>query len=156
VSLHAPSSPGDNGISQVTEEQDECLQCGLCCKIFGDRISPTVENLYLWLECGRHDILRYFMACREGGQWVSCTSLAPSDLSEIHAVEMRDPETGGYLPVCPFLRRVSKSRCLCGIHAVKPEMCRNYQPLRWGETYFNRCRALKEKEGRSPWAGVPE
>jgi Fe-S-cluster containining protein len=100
---------------------DECLQCGLCCKIFGDRIQPTLENLFSWMEDGREDILSFFMACLEDGRWVRCTEIAPGDLSGIHAVELRDPATGGYLPVCPFLKRVAKNRYLCGIHAVKPE-----------------------------------
>lgn len=156
MDLDAPVSPGDGTISHIKEDPDDCLQCGLCCKIFGDRIAPTVENLYAWLEGGRHDILRFFMACREDGTWVPCTDLAIPDLGEIHAVEMRDPDTGGYLSVCPFLRRVSKNRYLCGIHTMKPEMCRNYQPWIWGETYFNRCRALKEREGRSPWSKFPD
>ena len=62
---------------------------------------------------------------------------------------------GGYLPVCPFLKRVAKNRYLCGIHAVKPEMCRNYQPWIWGETYFNRCKALKKRE-EYLWAHILE
>jgi len=140
----------------MEQDPDECLQCGLCCKIFGDKIYPTPENLYSWLVSGRDDILRFFVACREDGKWVPCTELVLSDLGDVRAVEMRDPDTGGYLAVCPFLRRVSKSRYLCGIHTMKPEMCRNYQPWIWGETYFNRCRALKEREEKSPWARFPE
>jgi len=138
------------------EEDDECVQCGLCCKIFGDRISPTPENLYAWMRDGRDDALRYFAACLENGKWVRCTELAPEDLGNVHCIEMRDPVTGGYLPVCPFLRRVSKNRYLCGIHTIKPDMCRNYQPWIWGETYFNRCRALKRREEESLWARFPK
>jgi Fe-S-cluster containining protein len=63
---------------------------------------------------------------------------------------MRNPDTGEYMTVCPFLRRVAKERYLCGIHKVKPEMCCTYQPWIWGETYFNRCRALL-KTDRNRW-----
>lgn len=138
------------------QDPDECMQCGLCCKIFGDKIFPTQENLYSWMTGGRTDILRFFMARRSDGGWVPCTELSPSDLGDVHAVEMRDPSTGGYLPACPFLRRVSRSRYLCGIHPEKPEMCRNYQPWIWGETFFNRCRALRKREEASQWSGVPD
>lgn len=137
------------------DEADDCHQCGLCCKIFGDRITPAPENLFSWMENGRGDILRFFMACLDDGRWVWCTELSPQDISGIHAVEMRDPSTGGYLPVCPFLLRIEKNRYICGIHALKPEMCRNYQPWVWGETYFNRCPALKRKE-ESRWKGLRE
>ncbi|OPX66955.1 MAG: hypothetical protein A4E36_01780 [Methanoregulaceae archaeon PtaB.Bin009] len=150
-------NPEQSGDNRMTAEggSDECLQCGLCCKIFGDRIQPTLENLFSWMEDGREDILSFFMACLEDGRWVRCTEIAPGDLSGIHAVELRDPATGGYLPVCPFLKRVAKNRYLCGIHAVKPEMCRNYQPWIWGETYFNRCKALKKRE-EYLWAHIFE
>lgn len=141
--------------SSDSDEADGCLQCGLCCKIFGDRITPAPENLFSWMEEGRDDILRFFMACLDDGRWVWCTELSPQDISGIHAVEMRDPSTGGYLPVCPFLWRIEKNRYICGIHALKPEMCRNYQPWVWGETYFNRCPALKKKE-ESRWKGLRE
>ena len=46
------------------------------------------------------------------------------------------------MTVCPFLIRVAKERYLCGIHLLKPEMCWNYQPWIWGETYFNKCKGL--------------
>ena len=35
----------------------ECTQCGICCKVFGDSISPTTENVYSWIINGRTDIL---------------------------------------------------------------------------------------------------
>lgn len=123
-------------------EDEPCEQCGLCCRIFGPGIAPTPANVYVWMEQGRRDILQYFVACMESGGVVRCTDLPPEDLGNVAWFELRDPETGGYAPVCPFLRRVAKDRYLCGIHAVKPEMCCTYQPWIWGETYFNRCRAL--------------
>jgi Fe-S-cluster containining protein len=136
----------------VPEPEDEpCEQCGLCCRIFGPGISPTAANVYAWIEQGRTDILRWFVACREDGTRVAGTELQAGDLGTVVSFEMRDPGTGGYVTVCPFLRRVAKERYLCGIHAVKPEMCCTYQPWVWGETYFNRCPALKTIEGRCRW-----
>ena len=131
---------------QVTEEEP-CEQCGLCCRIFGPGITPTPANVYLWIEQGRTDILRWFVAFREDGTAQGCAGLRAEELGNVVTFEMRDPESGGYVTACPFLRRVSKERYLCGIHRVKPEMCCTYQPWIWGETSFNRCRALK-KGGR--------
>lgn len=136
----------------VPEPDDEpCEQCGLCCRIFGPGITPTAANVYSWIENGRTDILRWFAANCEDGSRVPCTALHAEDLGGVVSFEMCDPETGGYVAVCPFLRRVGRERYLCGIHAVKPEMCCTYQPWVWGETFFNRCPALKKAGNRCRW-----
>jgi Fe-S-cluster containining protein len=136
----------------VPEPDDEpCGQCGLCCRIFGPGIAPTVENVFIWMEQGRTDILRWFVANREDGTTLPCTVLEPGDLGDVVSFEMRNPDTLEYVPVCPFLRRVAKTRYLCGIHRVKPEMCCTYQPWVWGETYFNRCPALKKADHPCRW-----
>ncbi|HVP97591.1 YkgJ family cysteine cluster protein [Methanoregula sp.] len=128
-------------------EEEPCEQCGLCCRIFGPGIAPTAANVYLWIEQGRTDILRWFVAYVTGGNSpVPCTELSAEDLGNVAVFEMRDPETGGYVTVCPFLRRVAKERYLCGIHTVKPEMCCTYQPWIWGETCFNRCKSLARRK----------
>jgi Fe-S-cluster containining protein len=137
----------ENGQAGVPDDEP-CEQCGLCCRIFGPDISPTPANVYIWIEQGRKDILCWFVAFFETGGSANCADLSPGDLGDIAFIEMRDPKTGGHVAVCPFLRRVAKGRYLCGIHTVKPEMCGNYQPWIWGETYFNRCRALKKTGGR--------
>lgn len=133
------------------EENDEpCEQCGLCCRIFGPDIAPTPANVWLWIGQGRRDILQYFVAFLESGGSVRCTDILPEDLGDVAWFELRDPRTGAHVTVCPFLTRVAKRRYLCGIHAVKPEMCGNYQPWIWGETYFNRCPALRPHQKRTP------
>ena len=138
------------------DQGDECEQCGLCCRIFGNSITPTVMNLYSWIEQGRADILRHFVASKEDGTTVNCTDLLAADLGEIVLIEMRDSLTGEYPTVCPFLARVKKERYRCGIHQVKPDMCRNYQPWVWGETYFGRCKALKKSNNRYTWRHICE
>jgi Fe-S-cluster containining protein len=122
---------------------DQCRQCGLCCKILGCSISPTIENLFHWMESGRVDILRHFSGCGDDGIWVNCADLNPEDLGELISVELRDPVTGEYPPVCPFLRRSARNRYNCAIHTTKPDMCGFYQPWVWGETHFTQCSALK-------------
>jgi hypothetical protein len=69
---------------------DQCRQCGLCCKILGCSISPTIENLFHWMESGRVDILRHFSGCGDDGIWVNCADLNPEDLGELISVELRD------------------------------------------------------------------
>jgi len=129
----------------IATEDEPCEQCGLCCRIFGPGIAPTTANVYVWIEQERTDILRWFVAFMENGSTpVKCIDLKVEDLGNVVFFEMRNPDTGGYVTVCPFLCRVSKERYLCGIHLVKPEMCWNYQPWIWGETYFNKCKGLKK------------
>jgi len=138
-------------MEELTGEEDPCEQCGLCCRIFGPDISPTVSNVYTWMEQERTDILRWFVAFMDDREPVICTGLRTEDLGHTVSFELRNPDTGERVPVCPFLRRVAKKRYLCGIHQVKPEMCCTYQPWIWGETYFNRCTALGKTEGNPGW-----
>jgi Fe-S-cluster containining protein len=137
------------------ETSDECGQCGLCCKVFGDRITPTVVNLYSWMENGRTDVLRFFSACLNSGRWVNGADLEPEDLGDITIIELRDPVSGEYPAVCPFLHRAGRTRYICSIHTVKPDMCCNYIPWVYGETYFPRCKALCKEGKKSPWSRLP-
>ncbi len=138
-------------MDDVVVEDEPCEQCGLCCRIFGPGIAPTVPNVYVWIEQERHDILRWFVAFMEKSPPVNCAGLSAEDLGNVVSVEMRNPDTGDYVTVCPFLRRVTKERYLCGIHLVKPDMCCTYQPWVWGETYFNRCRGLGKINQSGRW-----
>ena len=138
-------------MDELTGEDEPCEQCGLCSRIFGPGITPTAANVFVWIEQGRNDILRWFVAFMENSTTIPCTDLLAEDLGNLVSVEMRNPDTGEYVTVCPFLRRVEKQRYLCGIHAVKPDMCCTYQPWTWGETYFNRCQALKKTDRKPKW-----
>ena len=108
-------------------EDEPCEQCGLCCRIFGPGITPTAANVYVWIEQGRTDILRWYIAFMDGGTQVPCTSLTTEDLGNAVSFEMRNPETGDYMPVCPFLRRVAKNRYLW---RDSPGQARDVLPLR--------------------------
>jgi Fe-S-cluster containining protein len=138
-------------MDDLTSEDEPCEQCGLCCRIFGPGITPTAANIFVWIEQGRNDILRWFVAFMENSTTIPCVDLMGEDLGNLVSVEMRNPDTGEYVTVCPFLRRVAKQRYLCGIHAIKPDMCCTYQPWTWGETYFNRCQALKKTDRKPKW-----
>ncbi|MDP3395577.1 MAG: YkgJ family cysteine cluster protein [Methanoregula sp.] len=138
-------------MDEIATEDEPCEQCGLCCRIFGPNITPTPSNLYIWIEQGRTDILRWFVAFIEKSTPINCADLKADDLGSIVSVEMQNPDTGDYVTVCPFLRRVAKGRYLCGIHLVKPDMCCTYQPWIWGETYFNRCKGLCESGHKRRW-----
>jgi len=124
---------------------DKCVQCGLCCKIYGDRISPTAMDLFTWMINGKTEVLRYFTGLLGDGRLINCASLEPSDLGDIINIEMRNPDSGEYLTVCPFLRRVDETKYICSIHDIKPEMCCNFTPWIRRQTDFSLCKALKNE-----------
>ena len=103
-------------MSEPLPEEEPCEQCGLCCRIFGPGIAPTPANVYTWMEQERTDILRWFVAFMENGNAVLHKPLSASDLGNVVVFEMFNPDTAGYVTVCPFLRRVAKERYLVGIH----------------------------------------
>jgi Fe-S-cluster containining protein len=142
---------GDVCMECLEPEEEPCEQCGLCCRIFGPGITPTAVNVYLWIEQERTDILRWFVAFMDDSSTVPGPLLSALHLGNVVSFRMRNPETGELVTVCPFLRRVGEERYLCGIHPVKPDMCCTYQPWLWGETYFNRCRALKNAGQKCQW-----
>jgi Fe-S-cluster containining protein len=135
-------------VADSENEREGCHQCGLCCKVFGDRITPTTLNLYTWMENERTDILKFFSVRTGEGRVMSAADIRPEELADVLSIELRDPGTGEYLSSCPFLRRVGKNRYLCTIHTLKPDMCCNYMPWIFGETYFPQCISLKSKDTR--------
>jgi len=99
---------------QPGPEDEPCEQCGLCCRIFGPGISPTAANVYLWMS--RRTISARFVANMETPCRFPCRSLC----NEFGMWSRRDaPSETVSITVCPFLRRVTKERYLCGIHAMK-------------------------------------
>ena len=68
-------------------EDEPCEQCGLCCRIFGCGIAPTQANVFVWIEQGRTDILRWFVAIMENGPAIPCTDISPADLGSVVSFE---------------------------------------------------------------------
>ncbi len=128
------------------DDEEPCVQCGLCCRVFGDSISPTQENVYRWITEGRNDILCHFSACRSDGTKVRCDRIPVEEIGNTVSFELFDTDTGQYPVACPFLRRTGKKRFICSIHSSKPEMCDNYRPWIWGETGIRSCKAVRERK----------
>jgi Fe-S-cluster containining protein len=87
-----------------------CLQCGHCCLGLGSELSATAEDVALWEENGRDDILA----------WVDEVASGIYDIW-IH------PRTGEDVKRCPWLRKLpGQEKFICRIQDMKPEVCRNY------------------------------
>ncbi|MCG8471205.1 MAG: YkgJ family cysteine cluster protein [Desulfobacterales bacterium] len=100
---------GDEGVVITTElEGFTCLGCGVCCKNLDYSRALISDDIEMWKRAGRQDILSWVGRDKDGGYiiWV-------------------DPKTGKLQDPCPFL--VAKGdQNLCGIHEMKPSICREY------------------------------
>jgi Fe-S-cluster containining protein len=97
-------------------EPVSCLACGDCCRQFSWHLKASDRDLERWRQLGREDLLA---SVNELG-WL-----------------WHDPETKERLPVCPYLVETSDHKAQCGIHEVKPDICRNYP------TYETRHQCIK-------------
>jgi Fe-S-cluster containining protein len=88
-----------------------CTQCGHCCLNLGAYQScATVEDVDMWEEHGRDDILEWVEEIGPGifDIWIS-------------------PRTHDDVNRCPWLRKLpGKDKYICRIQDMKPEICRNY------------------------------
>lgn len=97
------------------KDDQRCLACGECCRAFSWHLKVSPRDMERWRELGRKDIIAHVNQKR-GWIWY-------------------DPDTREPLPICPFLDEVEPGKALCGIHDVKPDICRDYPDL----THGGRC-----------------
>jgi Fe-S-cluster containining protein len=91
-----------------------CRQCGRCCRKLDYHRELTLEDYGLWKRLGRTDILERVKVYRRNGRITAFGIWS-------------EPGTDRFSEVCPWLRELpKKDRWICGIHEVKPEVCRQY------------------------------
>jgi Fe-S-cluster containining protein len=96
---------------KICPEPKGCLACGLCCELFGGYLHASEPDLERWRRLGRDDLLNL---------------VGPSDWIWI------DPQDERRGRPCPFLQRNDEQEARCGIHEIKPDMCRDYPSLDHG------------------------
>jgi Fe-S-cluster containining protein len=95
-----------------------CRQCGQCCRFLDYRNEVGPADVARWRTMGRSDILRWVGVYRR------------NDAQPVYRIWV-DPATGQPAAFCPFLKsNASGNRWVCGIHEVKPEICRQYPTSR--------------------------
>jgi len=106
---------GRVGISVLTGMEDfDCMQCGQCCHTLDYRQALTPEDVAVWEKNGRSDIL----------EWVGV--FQSEDQAPVYRIWMM-PGTREFSETCPFLqKKPHKNQWVCGIHHVKPGICRQY------------------------------
>jgi Fe-S-cluster containining protein len=95
-----------------------CRQCGQCCRSLDYHNEVEAADIARWRSMGRSDILRWVGVYRH------------TDAQPTYRIWV-DPATGQPAASCPFLKsNASENRWVCGIHDVKPEICRQYPTSR--------------------------
>lgn len=95
-------------------EDFNCRQCGRCCQTLIFHTECTVQDYEYWQSIGRKDIMDRVSLIRRDGKIVSCQIWV-------------EPGTREYVKGCPWLRKIpDRNRCECGIHDVRPAICRQY------------------------------
>ena len=96
-------------------EEFECRQCGQCCHSLDYNSELTTEDVARWKTLGRQDIL----------DWVGTFKHNDAKDPTYRIWMIRD--TRELARTCPFLIHVpTENSWICGIHSVKPSICRNY------------------------------
>lgn len=93
------------------ERRKGCMACGVCCELFGSYLHASKTDIERWQRLGRNDLLN--LVSPYGWIWV-------------------DPQDGRRGRPCPFLQRIDEQIVCCGIHDIKPDMCRAYPGLDHG------------------------
>lgn len=112
-----------------------CRQCGRCCRSLDYHHEVTAEDVARWKALGRHDILR----------WVDTAARVDGTVGyRIWVV----PGTQQLAETCPFLEKdPTANRWGCGIHTVKPQICRNY-PVSRKHAVMTGCRGFVKPQGK--------
>ena len=96
----------------------KCRQCGRCCETLVFHTDATVQDYAYWESIGRQDIMDRVSLVHKDGKLISC---------QIWVV----PGTRNYEQGCPWLQKIpDQNRYQCGIHNVRPGICRQYPGTR--------------------------
>jgi len=113
-----------------------CHQCGRCCRSLDYHYDVTAADVARWKALGRDDILR----------WVDPV------IRQNEIVGYRiwvEPGTHQMADTCPFLKKdPTADRWVCDIHAVKPQICRNY-PVSRKHATMTGCSGFNKPEEKS-------
>jgi Fe-S-cluster containining protein len=129
----------------VTQEQI-CRQCGHCCERWGWGQKGTVQDILPWIAGDRKDILLYVTVHLENGRKASGSEITTADIPHIRKVRYWQDPSGRPLRHCPFLGRSGDGKAFCGIHDVRPAVCREYAPWNCNDSDYQyvKCQACRE------------
>lgn len=130
----------------MSHGEQECLQCGKCCERWGWGQKGKPEDLVPWITGNRRDILQHVSIRFTDGRRASGTGITLDDLPRISRISYWQDTSGRKMRKCPFFSRSPEGLALCGIHDVKPWVCRDFTPWNWTNHEFHgNCPACREK-----------
>ena len=131
--VKADPATGQEGILIETGmENFVCRQCGHCCNTLDYHREVTEEDVALWQELGRSDIL----------QWVG---VFEGEGNKKSYRIWTTPGSTALAETCPFLKRISsENRWICLIQDIKPGICRQY-PYSRKHAVMTGCPGFKKK-----------
>jgi Fe-S-cluster containining protein len=95
-------------------EAFSCRQCGDCCKFLDYHDALTAADVKRWKQLGRQDVLARVGVSRK------------ADGTPTYRIWV-EPEGTKLSAQCPFLKHLhAENRWICGIHDIKPRICREY------------------------------
>jgi Fe-S-cluster containining protein len=129
----------------LASEQD-CIQCGRCCERWGWGQKGVIEDIIPWLAANRLDILRHVSVLLSSGRQTTGDCISPEDLLQVREIRYWRGRNSREMRKCPFFRRSGDGKAWCGIHALKPRVCREFTPWNWKNLeYAGNCPACREK-----------
>jgi len=113
-------------------ENFRCQLCGHCCTTYAGPLPATEEDISMWKQAGRDDIVAWVRSLeQEEGQYTYKMWF--------------DPETGKEA-ACPWLHcRPDDGKYICLIHDIKAAICRVY-PRSEEQAGFTGCRGIFVRE----------
>lgn len=118
----------------MTEEQN-CLQCGVCCEKWGWDQKGIPEDLVPWIRDRRSDILQHVGIRFRDGSRSTAKGLDESDLPSITRIDYWVYPSNVKLKHCPFYDKRDDGKVYCRIHMTKPAVCIGFAP--WAEVYHD-------------------
>lgn len=106
---------GQPGVRILTGMEDfTCRQCGKCCRTLDYHNEVTADDVARWKHTNRNDVLDWVGSFQKNGR------------ESVYRIWIK-PGTREFAETCPFLlKKPHEKNWICGIHEVKPRICRDY------------------------------
>ena len=111
--------------------EQTCVQCGRCCEKWGWGQKGVIEDLILWIQDNRQDILQHVSVTFADKKKRLGKDISREDLARIIRIDYWVDPDGRKQTSCPFYRKASDGKVYCSIHTAKPKVCTGFTP--WNE-----------------------
>ncbi|MDH7594472.1 MAG: hypothetical protein QHG99_09060 [Methanomicrobiales archaeon] len=89
---------------ETGELSGQCVRCGRCCERWGWSLDGSVEDLNLWLNLGRRDILKHVTVIFIDGRTTSGDRITMEEIPGIVSIRLWRGTDGVGVKKCPFFQ----------------------------------------------------